>query len=484
VDVKVSDEHFDIGFYLVSLGVCFVVYFGIGDNGFYKDDYLWLRAARDDMDIGNVFAYRLVGFFRPLTNLAFFVTERIGPGSSAFYNNINLLIHYANGVLAFRVLRRLFHSRFVPAAASLLFIAAYTHSGAVIWVSARTTLLMTSFLLGALFFALDPRYATRVSVAALLFYTLSLATKETAVAGLGLVVALYLALRQSRNAHPSRVSGATVVGFAVISVAYVVLRTIILQSTFQDNWGPGSHVAPNILGAVLYVYYPWILKSLYGAEGVLRGSIHPLWPELLAIPLVACLLLLARLAGRLRGMVVAVSWLTVGLVPAAFFRFRFLSMMSHVHNRYYYLASVGAALSIALFLGWLWERRGAAQPSRSAGVAQITAVALLLAALLSSAVPLRGLERYWGDSNRRFGSLVATTVQYLDERTAQRTVVVSGLDGWQPFLCQAAQYYRPERPIVYIKGGAEEAAKHAPCLYVVMNYGTDRKVSMAFREIE
>lgn len=471
------EERFDIGFYLVSLVVCFVVYLGVGDNGFYKDDFLWMLAARDDMSAGNVFTYRLVGFFRPLTNLAFFLTERIHPGSSLFYNNTNLLIHFGNGVLIYHFLRRLGRelfpasARFVSAAAALLFIAGYTHSGAVVWVSARTTLLMTSFVLGALIFALGGRR----SIASVLLFTMALLTKETAIAGLALVVVLYLVLRARRG-----VGGGTVVAFAVASVAYLVLRTVILQSTFQDNWGPGWHVATNLLGAILYVFYPWVLTPLAGSEAALSASAQTAWPELLALPVLAVLFLLGRAAGRGRAMLLALSWLVVALVPAALFRFRFLDTVSHVHNRYYYLASVGAVLAIALLLGWLWERK----PSRSFGAAQVGALALLLLMVASSAVPVRTLERYWGNSNARFESLVGTTVGYLDQFPDQPTVVVSGIDGWQPFLSGAAQYQRPQRPIIYVKGGADEAAAHAPCLYVKMIRGTGGKVSLELSEIE
>lgn len=452
----------------------FVAYYGIWDNSFYKDDYLWMSAARDEMRGAGVFLHQTVGFFRPLTNLVFYGSERVAPGNGAFYNSTNLLVHLLNAVLVYHLLGTLFRARFVALAGALIFVSAHNHSGAVIWVSARTTLIMTAFVLGALLAATRiRRRGVRLAASAGL-YALALATKETAVAGAGLAVLLFLRRREDG----ARVVGAQTLGtFLVVTALYATVRAAVVGSFAQSNWGFGGHVITNLLGAVVYSYYPWDLARLAGPSAVLRPSSSPIWPEAAGLLVLAVLLSVAPAGERRRNMATAVGWILVALLPAAGFHFRFLGEISHVHNRYYYLAGVGVSASIALFLGWLWEMPGPRAWTRGG------AAALLGLVVAFNVGTLRRVEAYWGDSNRRFEAVVDDVLIRVAENPRMPAVVVTGLDGWQPYLARALDYRLPDRRVLYERGGREAAAADRPCLLVDLERRPDGQVVFRLYEL-
>jgi hypothetical protein len=469
-----SNRYYQLGTHaaIVLLGV--LTYFGVWDNSLYKDDYVWMTAARDDMRGAGILLHQTAGFFRPMSNVVFYVGEHIAPGNIAVYNVTNLVIHLVNSILVLHLLRVLYGSRFVAAAAAVIFVAAQSHSGAVLWVSARTTLVMTGLLLASFLVAAGAERSLRRTAPVLLFYALALATKETAVAGLGLAGLLFLRRRWSGE---TGIDAVTLGGYVLVTVVYLAVRTAVMGPVDQDNWGLGTHAVANIFGGVLYSYYPWVLTHIVGPTGALRPSASPLWPEAVGALVVVALVAVSPAGRRRRGMMLAVGWTMIALVPASFFTFRFLEAYSLVHNRYYYLAGVGVSASVAMIAGWLWSSRVNARTARTA------AVAVVLLAVSANVFTVREREAHWGYSNSSFERMVRDVVAQVAAQPEMPTVVVTGLSGWQPYVARAIEYFRPERPVVYEPAGPEGADGHRPCLLVDLDQADDKSVTFRMYEL-
>ena len=182
-------RHFDILLY-ACIGLAAVWALApMLDNDFYNDDFLWIRAARNDMTWSNVLTTRVIGFFRPLINLSYFLTEKFAPANLTLYNSTQIALHIANTILLYHLFRQVLRDRTIAAATAFYFLVTFNHLGAVIWISGRTTLIASMFLLASLLVATHPNRHRRM--AASILFVLALAAKEEAIIGSGLLVLIY-----------------------------------------------------------------------------------------------------------------------------------------------------------------------------------------------------------------------------------------------------------------------------------------------------
>jgi hypothetical protein len=117
----------------------------------------------------------------------------------------------------------------------------------------------TFFLPLALVMLARPPAGARRVVLSLLFYALALVSKETAVVGVVLLGAIYL-LRKSRG--EGWLNKAALIGYAGVTLAYLVVRHIAIGTFVQSNWDLGPHVLRNVAGGVLFQFYPWAPSRL------------------------------------------------------------------------------------------------------------------------------------------------------------------------------------------------------------------------------
>ncbi len=103
----------------------------------------WSEAARDHAVGG-------LGYFRPFTTLSYIVDWTLGRGRPGFFHATNVLWHAIAAVLATRIAVRWTKSTAWGVAAALLFALHPTRTESVVWVSGRTDVLMTVFLLAAI----------------------------------------------------------------------------------------------------------------------------------------------------------------------------------------------------------------------------------------------------------------------------------------------------------------------------------------------
>jgi hypothetical protein len=449
--------------YLVLYILCSLTYHGMSDNYLFNDDFSWISEARYTMEWGNILSTRVIGFFRPAVNASFFLIERAAPGNFPLQYRINLLLHIICSIIVFHLVLSLGCGGVAAALASALFAVTSVHTGAVLWISARTTLLSTALLLSSITLLVRTKRAGAAAhVFAVILYTLSLAAKETAVAGLPLLLLLWLLYRNRLRLGPGLAS------FAAVTSLYLILRAFVMGGFVQDNWGPGPHVLRNVGGGFLYQLYPWPLFSLFHPRWAqIHESTHPFVPEILAIPVLLLLLWAGSRTGKFRCAAAGSGWALISLGPASLFTYRFFSTASITQNRYYYLSSLGTALLIAIFVGAVWDSR-----RRWARIGAAAIVVLLVSGYM---VRAHRLERKMDEFTRMYREIITTIVEASDEFPAISTLAVLDPPMAFQYLRGGVALERPDLEVVEVTGGREEALDHSPCLYVTYS-GTFPKV--------
>jgi hypothetical protein len=128
-------------------------------HGFISDDFRWINESRVDApaDIAGIFTTN-IGFYRPLVALSFASDSSLW-GTNAFgYGLTNLLLCSASALLLFALARCLA----LPVAASLLAVGVWVFNFhavnmALLWISGRTSLLVSVFSLATAIFFLQRR---------------------------------------------------------------------------------------------------------------------------------------------------------------------------------------------------------------------------------------------------------------------------------------------------------------------------------------
>jgi hypothetical protein len=121
-------------------------------RGFISDDYTWLTNVVEDGEIDwwKPFSEG-TGFYRPLVSLSFGIQYRLHGLSPGPYGWFNLILHLLNIVLVYRLLLAIDFTKVYALPCAILFaLNAKAVTMAVGWISGRTTLLHSFFLLAAL----------------------------------------------------------------------------------------------------------------------------------------------------------------------------------------------------------------------------------------------------------------------------------------------------------------------------------------------
>jgi hypothetical protein len=495
--------------YLVLLFLSCAPYRGILDNWLFNDDFSWLRAARFDMTPVNILTFRVVEFFRPLVNLSFFVMEKAAPGNVPLQYACNLALHALCTLLVFHLILNLLRNERLAAAAAALFALTSVHAAAILWMSARTTLLSTFFLLASLTMLTSSAGTVILRVAAAIaLYILGLASKEEAISGVFLVGLLFALGRKAAGFPRERskksnggtipdpspadasttgtrgiplktagnaLSPASFAAFAAVSVLYLVVRHAFMGGIFRENWGLGFHTIRNVAGGFLFQLYPWPFFSLFYPRGThLPAPAGALMPEILVVPLVLFLIWAGRAAKKSYAATLAVGWALLSLLPESSFRYRFFSTVSISQDRYYYLSSVGTTLLVVLLLSMLWHARSRLRQGIAVGIFIILCAGYVLRDAR--------LERKWDAFTRMYREVVAAISEESGAFSGTTTLAIEGAPLAFPYLGDAIALEMPGWKAVEVKGGKAEAERFAPCLYVSYT-GTKPKL-MRMEKIE
>lgn len=415
-----------LGFVVLAL----VLYRGIWDSGFYKDDYHWLLVARGvAQDPLTLFAAD------PLNpEVALRVTQRLVMGvtwmffglSGPAHHLVSLLLHAVCSTVVFRLLLAL-HLRvgapslraalLLAGAGGVIFASSHHHAMAVLWLSAQSGVLaatalagLSLYLVGKDSFGLRPRWMI-VSVG---LFLLALYSKNTVVA-FPLVVAAagWLAPFGEGNARRRKTWLLLAALLAAISVTHLVFTKLVLfggsWSAVSEKAALSTNVLRNLSGALLAPFL-----SAADFEAVTRGTIpHPIAALLFA----GALLALARALGVFRPVAWGLVWILVLALPVSFMNYDQYDPVQLTVTRYYYAPMIGAAIVLSFLLRGLALRRSHRRWGLALAIALVSGHVLLHGMSLQREL---GILRGWG---RDAQALVDKTLERAEQFMAPGTVI-------------------------------------------------------------
>ena len=361
---------------------------------FTSEDFLLLRFLAEHppwADLGATFGgpwlgVTIVGFYRPVATLLFALEGRLFGAEPLAFNVVHLAVHAANALLVAALARRV-QRRFLPGpldrvavwAAALLFAVHPLHPNAVLFAASFAPLFATTFLLLATVSYLRFREGGGRSarLASIVAFALALGSYEAAV----VLPALLFAAEALAPPGPIRDPRARAGDAARALAPHVVLAAVYLglrHSLFGVVLGGYPEAAQELVGLRARV-------ALSHLDTSISRLVLPLFDGPSSIPpgIALGLAALAPLGLHLwaRGRVppghprlcaFAASWLLVSMAPFAFVP------VVPATSRYWYAASVGAAIGVPAFARWL----GAAFPRGRAGLLGLPAALLAVWAVL------------------------------------------------------------------------------------------------------
>ncbi len=214
----------------VALAVFLAAYLGDAGLGFIVDDFAWIRHGQIHQpgDIVRV-STTAVGFYRPLVSLSFGIDYALFGIDPKPYGLTNLSLALTCALLVFALARALRLSREGATVASVLWLFNFHGINmAVLWLSGRTSLLLTLFALGTALSFLNNR-----PVLMALSLALALLSKEEAVL-LPLMLTLWF------RVEPAADAGATLSRRHALVAAWLVLGGYLAVRFGSGAFWPGN----------------------------------------------------------------------------------------------------------------------------------------------------------------------------------------------------------------------------------------------------
>jgi tetratricopeptide (TPR) repeat protein len=369
------------------------------------DDDRQITANPDIRDLSpqgmwKMFSSFYVSLYQPLTSLSFAVEYRLAGLNPRVYHTVNVLLHLANILLVFLLVRSLSQNAGIAVATAALFAVHPLQVEATAWASSLSIVLSSLFYLGTLiaYVAYAKSGKARYFAAALTLFLLALGAKTTAATLplVLLVIDVYLQRKVSRRTIGEKIpffllsfTFGCVTMFARSGVSHVqdfALKYSLVQRIcivcYSCLWYVGKLIFPGGLS----VFYPfptktngWLPVLFYLAPALLVGLAVGIWyagryRRLLAF---AALFMLTSLV------------LVVQIIPVS-------ELM--VCDRYAYIPCIG----LFFLAGILGHRIGSRSPSLMKGM--FVGGVLVLVALGGATYRRVGV---WRDSMTLWNDLIA-----------------------------------------------------------------------------
>lgn len=321
---------------------------------FTSEDFLLIRFLSESppwSDLRALFAtpwleISVVKFWRPVSTLLYGM-EIAAFGARPFgYNLTHVLVHAVNAVLVWNIARRLDGRTWIaPLAAALLFALHPLHPNAVIFGASFATLFAGTFFFAAVL--AWQRNTLPARLLALGLFALALGSYEAAVVLPVVIVAWEILVTRDRRGL------AWSLPFFGLLALYFLLRKSLFGVFVGGYEEQGRSLFAPRIGA--------LLRDLATSIHQLHVPVWDRWPSPLAVGVAVVLLvglpvLLAALVrsetGWFRRWLFGWTWTLACLAPFAF------RPVVPGNGRYWYLASVGVTLSLAVLARAVWESRG------------------------------------------------------------------------------------------------------------------------------
>jgi hypothetical protein len=331
-------------------------------------------------------------YYRPMFLLWTRVNYAIFGLHEMWWHLTTVLLHVLVTWLVYRLVKKMTGRFTVAWLTAMIFGVHPIHHEVVAWVSGTTESLFAAMFLAAFLAYLNSLESAKTNwmTVSTVLYGLALLCKETAIVLPALVFACEWIAGSSQDS-PDRPGLVRRFGRALMPVAfyvptvaaYLLVRTRILSGLGHAMSNASVFTWLLTLPSILFFYvkswfFPIRLSEFYDLFFQFRLSLRGVvLPALVVVALgIAVWLLRKPLGVRTSGY--AVAWLVIPLLPALdLFVFRNGEL---VHDRYFYVPSVGASLLVALII----ERALAGQPAVFGQPSRVVGAALALAAVLGS----------------------------------------------------------------------------------------------------
>ncbi len=349
--------------------------------------------------------------YRPVLMASYAVDRALWGPSPAGFHATNLAIHLGVIVLVFALGRRFARDPWTPVCAAAIFALHPINAETVNYVTARSSSLMTLFLLGALW-ADDRADAGRSRAWRVAAYGLgaaALGTKEVAAVLPALVVVWRRVAHGASERWPVTIRRA--VPWVILTGCYLGIRTWVLWGLMEPAVsGPGATLGQNALFALKI--YAVSLRHWAWPSGLAVDHAWPIWVaggEGVAI--------VGALAAALAATVVAIrrkaelgwpaAWFWMAILPAG--ALGFMTRLYLYQDNRVYLAGVGLAWLVGSLAAALIQRAQAFPATRVAvALAVVGAIGLAVKADAARTAVWADRTALWDDVLAKYPtSLVA-----------------------------------------------------------------------------
>lgn len=231
-------------FIFISI-VCFTIYANSLNNAFvYDDRYLIVQNSfiKNIKNLPQIFStntfyfapIELGNYYRPIAILSYALDYHIWKISPFGYHFSNVLLHSICGFLFFLLVKLLFDNYRLALLSAILFVIHPIHTSGVNFIACRDNFLATVFgILSILYYLRLGKYNRRLYyILALLFYVLSLLSKENALLLIPLIVVCAL-LKKEKMPHILR----KLTPFFIVTLIYLLFRFYIIKLPLGDYTG-------------------------------------------------------------------------------------------------------------------------------------------------------------------------------------------------------------------------------------------------------
>lgn len=378
-------------------------------NRFVWDDFDFILRNDYLHDLGNIPRFLFSGdatgtgfdnpYYRPLTTATFALDYALWGEGPAGYHATNVILHLLVCLVLYRVVRHVADSPSAALVASLLFSVHPAHSEPVGYISSRADILCALFMLLAFlqFLRTDEAESRRHLYLSLAWFSLALFSK---IVALILPFLLFLHLMWSGNRWRS---ARTLVPFAALSMAFLILRSHVLT---MESWGNVplpvrmANAGPFLLQYLgnalvpvdLKVFYDLPLKSGFSDPVVIAS-----WAGIGAAGAITLAMARRRPLASF-----GIAWFFAALLPVC--GLVTILFPACKADRYLYIPLIGIALAVASF----YKEAASSNPSSAFryGSAAIAGI-LVLAAAAGTTLRIRD----WHDSLTLWSSAVKDAPQ-------------------------------------------------------------------------
>ncbi|MCL2145104.1 MAG: glycosyltransferase family 39 protein [Endomicrobia bacterium] len=221
----------------------FAVYFHCSNFDFiHLDDTVLIQNKVQDMEsissvknliFSSVFDGMRDKFYRPVLTITFLADTLICGGEPGFYHYSNVLWHTFTAFLVFMLFITMKYSKNTSFAAAAIFAVHPALVSAVAWIPGRNDILLAVFSILSFIFFIRQTENNKFSdiILSVLFFTLALFTKETAVM-LPIIYILYTLLYGIKISKKNTLQ--TVISFSIALFLYAGFRHVVLSEGIQS----------------------------------------------------------------------------------------------------------------------------------------------------------------------------------------------------------------------------------------------------------